>query len=58
MVANFILQETLIVPKATILGIAEDVSEPLVEKINANSDSPPYCAGRKGMKLLPEAPAE
>jgi hypothetical protein len=39
MVANF-SQETLTVPKATILGIAEEVSEPLVDKINANSDSP------------------
>jgi hypothetical protein len=51
MVANF-SQETLTVPKATILGLAEEVSEPLVDKINTNSDSPPDRAGKKRMKLF------
>jgi hypothetical protein len=46
MVANF-SQETLTVPKATILGIAEEVSEPLVDKINANSGSPPDRAEKR-----------
>jgi hypothetical protein len=33
MLANF-SDQTLTVPKSTVLGIAEEVSEPLVEKIN------------------------
>ena len=34
MLANF-SGETLIVPKATVLGIAEEVSEDLVDRVNA-----------------------
>ena len=30
--------ETLVVPKATVLGIAEEVSEDLVNRINAESE--------------------
>jgi hypothetical protein len=45
-------QETLTVPKAIILGIAEEVSEPLVDKINANSDFPTRLRRKKRMKLF------
>ena len=37
MVANFSKQE-LTIPKATVLGIAEEVAESVVDKINAGSD--------------------
>jgi hypothetical protein len=36
MIANF-SEEALIIPKATVLGIAEQVPEPLVDRINARS---------------------
>ena len=43
MLANF-SDQTLTVPKSTVLGIAEDASEPLIDRINQrkelNSDSP------------------
>ena len=43
MLANF-SDQTLTVPKSTVLGIAEEASEPLIDKINQrkelNSDSP------------------
>jgi hypothetical protein len=51
MVANF-SQEALTVPKATVLGMAEEVSESLVDKTNANSDSPTRPRRKKRMKLL------
>jgi hypothetical protein len=38
MVANF-SDEALTIPKATVLGIAEGISESLVDKINARSES-------------------
>jgi len=37
MVANFSMQE-LTIPKATLLGVAEEVSESVVDKINVGSD--------------------
>jgi hypothetical protein len=37
MLANF-SRETLTVPKAAVLGVAEEVSEDLVERINAEKD--------------------
>ena len=37
-VANF-SNEPLVVPKATVLGIAEEISEPLVDSINAGCKS-------------------
>jgi hypothetical protein len=43
MIANF-SEEALIIPKATVLGIAEQIPEQLVDRINArsheNSDQP------------------
>jgi len=43
MLANF-SDQTLTVPKSTVLGIAEEASEPMIDKINQrkelNSDSP------------------
>jgi hypothetical protein len=51
MEANFV-QENLTVPKATILGKAEEVSEPLVEKINANSDFPTRPSRKKENEAL------
>jgi len=38
MLANF-SEETLTVPKHTILGIAQQVSEELIDKINGESES-------------------
>ena len=37
MVANF-TNEALTIPKTTVLGIAEEVSESLVDRINTDSD--------------------
>ena len=37
MVANF-SNEALIIPKATVLGVTEKISESLVDSINSNSD--------------------
>ena len=39
MVANFTSEE-LVIPKATIPRVAEEISEPLVECINADFDQP------------------
>jgi hypothetical protein len=43
------------VPKSTLLGIAEEASEPLIDKINQrkelNSDSPLKPQRKKKMKL-------
>ena len=39
MVANF-SNEALTIPKATVLGVAEEISESLVDSINSNSDLP------------------
>jgi len=39
MVANF-TNEALTIPKTTILGITEEVSESLVDRINTDSDQP------------------
>jgi len=38
MVAN-ISSEELTIPKATVLGVAEEISEPLVDRINAGNGS-------------------
>jgi hypothetical protein len=38
MITNF-SDEALTVPKATVLGIAEDISEALVDKINTDGQS-------------------
>jgi hypothetical protein len=38
MLANF-SDKTLTVPKSTVLGIAEEVSKPLIEKINQGKES-------------------
>lgn len=38
MLANF-SEETLTVPKHTVLGIAQQVSEELIDKINAEGES-------------------
>jgi len=38
MLANF-SKEPLTIPKATILGVAEDASETLIDRINANAKS-------------------
>jgi len=38
MLANF-SNEPLTIPKATILGVAEEASEALIEKINAKAES-------------------
>jgi len=38
MLANF-SEETLTVPKHTVLGVAQQVSEELIDKINAESES-------------------
>jgi hypothetical protein len=51
MVAN-VNHETLTILKAIILGIAEEVFESLVDKINANSDSPTRQRRRKRTKLF------
>jgi len=40
MLANF-ASETLTVPKATVLGLAEEVSEPLVNKVNSDPPNEP-----------------
>jgi hypothetical protein len=39
MIANF-RAEALTIPEATVLGIAEEVSESVVNKINANRSVP------------------
>jgi len=39
MVTNFTSEE-LVIPKATIQGLAEEYSEPSVDCINADSDQP------------------
>ena len=41
MLANF-SNEPLVVPKATVLGTAEEISEPLVDCINARCESGVY----------------
>jgi len=50
MLANF-SNEPLVVPKATVLGITEEISEPLVDSINAgcksDTDSPTKPCRRK-----------
>jgi hypothetical protein len=50
MLTNF-SNEPLVVPKATVLGIAEEISEPLVDSINAgckaDADSPTKPHRRK-----------
>jgi hypothetical protein len=46
MLANF-SDQTLTVPKSTVLGIAEEVSEPLVEKIMARNAKWPQKPGRE-----------
>jgi hypothetical protein len=53
--ANF-SNEPLVVPKATILGISEEISEPLVDSINAgcksDADSPTKPRRRKKNEAL------
>jgi hypothetical protein len=55
MLANF-SNEPLFVPKATVLGIAEEISEPLVDSINAecksDADSPTKPHRRKKNEAL------
>ena len=53
-VANFSKQE-LTIPKATVLGIAEEVAESVVDKINAGSDddaSKPKTLGKRKRTLF------
>ena len=55
MLANF-SDQTLTVPKSTVLGIAEEASEPLIDRINQrkelNSDSPPKPQRKKKNEAL------
>jgi hypothetical protein len=51
MVANF-TNEALIVPKATVLGIAEGISESLVDSINSDSDLPKKPCRKKKIEAL------
>ena len=53
-VANFSKQE-LTIPKATVLGIVEEVAESVVDKINAGSDddaSKPKTLGKRKRTLF------
>jgi len=54
MLANF-SDQTLTVPKSTVLGIAEEASEPLIDRINQrkelNFHSPLGLRGKRKMKL-------
>jgi hypothetical protein len=51
MLANF-SNEPLFVPKGTVLGIAEEISEPLIDSINAGckSDADSPTKPRRGKK--------
>jgi hypothetical protein len=55
MLANF-SNKPLVVPKATVFGIAEEISEPLVDSINAgcksDADSPTKPRRRKKSEVL------
>ena len=51
MVANFTSEE-LVIPKSTILGIAEEISEPLVDCINADFDQPMKPCRKKRNEAL------
>jgi len=51
MIANF-SNETLTLPKATVLGVAEDVSESLVDCINTDTDQPTKPQRKKRNKAL------
>ena len=55
MLANF-SNEPLVVLKATVIGIAEEISEPLVDSINAgcksDADSPTMPSRRKENEVL------
>jgi hypothetical protein len=55
MIANFI-DQTLTVPKSTVLGIAEEESKPLIDRINQrkepNSDSPLRPQRKKKNEVL------
>jgi len=54
MLANF-SNEPLVVPKATVLGVAEEISESLVDRINpkcrSKSDTPVKPTGKRKMRL-------
>jgi hypothetical protein len=50
MVANF-TNEALTLPKVTVLGIAERISESLVDRINSDSDLPTKPCRKKNEAL-------
>jgi hypothetical protein len=54
MIANF-SEEALIIPKATVLGIAEQVPEPLVDRINTRSYENSYPPTKPRRKRKNEA---
>jgi hypothetical protein len=54
MLANFI-DETLIIPRATILGVAEEVLESLVDKINLGKETNPNELTMPSRKCKDEA---
>jgi hypothetical protein len=47
MVANF-SDEELTLPKATVLGVAEEVTESVIESINAGNESGEYRKDKQG----------
>ena len=53
MVANF-SNEELTIPKATVLGIAKEVSEEIVDRINVRENREPQALGNREKEIRNE----